>query len=262
MKSQQVILVILVSSLLAMATNAHERCNSLLQQCNQFKTKCSPDMIDIQSCCDLTALPIGKAPSGVYQLLSNCSCGSPFTSAVNAYCDMNTTNGGWMVIQRNIQDGENTFNKHWKDFEEGFGDLNGDKLWYGLKALHCHTQTGRWELRIDYQFENKTWSYLHYNNFRVGSTSEGYPLIIEGFTGYTPTDPHPLNGSRFTTIDNDNDEHNNNCASIFGNGWWYNKCYSINPNRQPPIVHFKYKRYYLLSIEMKIRRHDCTPRWI
>ena len=58
MKSQLVILLILVSSLLA--TNADQQCDNLLQQCNkqcnQFKTKCSPDMITIRSCCDLVSI--------------------------------------------------------------------------------------------------------------------------------------------------------------------------------------------------------------
>ena len=69
--------------------------------------------------------------------MTNCSCQflSFSTEAIDTYCDMNTTDGGWMVIQRNKKDGVKTFNKKWKDFEEGFGDLNGDKLWYGLKAL-------------------------------------------------------------------------------------------------------------------------------
>jgi len=40
MKGQLVILLILVSSLLA--TIADQQCVNLLQQCNQFKTKCDP----------------------------------------------------------------------------------------------------------------------------------------------------------------------------------------------------------------------------
>ena len=92
--------------------------------------------------------------------------------------------------------------------EEGFGDLNGDKLWYRLKALNCFTETGQWELRIDFQFDNKTWSHLHYKQFKVGSSSAEHPLTIGGFTGITPTDPFvtsPLNNMKFTTTDNDND---------------------------------------------------------
>ena len=179
MKSQLVILPILVSSLLA--TSADQQCDNLLeqckQQCNQFKTKCSPAMITIRSCCDLSNLPLNKAPSGVYQLVSNCSCGSPFIAAVVVYCDLDTSDGGWIVVQRNVKDGVRTFDKKWKDYEEGFGDLRSQKFWYGLKALHCFTQAGHWELKVNFQFENKTWSHVHYNSFSVGNASSEYPLF-------------------------------------------------------------------------------------
>ena len=262
MKSQLVILQLILVSCSLLATNAtdHQQCDKLLHHCNQFKIQCTPEMVTLKSCCDLISLPLSKAPSAVYQIMTNCSCGSPFTAAVDVYCDMNTTDGGWMVIQRNIKDGVKTFNKTWKDYEEGFGDLNGDKLWYGLKALNCFTETGQWELRIDFQFENKTWSHLHYKQFKVGNSSAEYPLTIGGFTGITPTDPfvtHPLNNMKFSTPDNDNDPHGGNCAAIHSEGWWYKSCAYIHPNYQPPFVTLKSKGYNLLSIEMKIRQHDC-----
>ena len=260
MKSQLVILLILVSSLLA--TNADQQCDNLLQQCNQFKTKCSPDMITIRSCCDLVQLQRSKAPSGVYQVMSNDSCkSSRYTkTSSDVYCDMDTSNGGWIVVQRNIKDRIYFFQrKKWKDYEEGFGDLNDSKFWYGLKELHRFTQTGQWELRIDFQFENGTKSYLRYNTFSVGTESKEYPLTIGGFTGITTTDPfvtEKLNGQRFTTSDNDNDAWSGNCAGSNG-GWWHNICSDIRPNRQPPGVQLNSKYYSLLSVEMKIRPRDC-----
>ncbi|XP_065911130.1 ryncolin-2-like [Dysidea avara] len=253
MKSQLVILLIIVSS-----TNADQQCDYLLQQCNQLKTKCRPDKITIKSCCDLINFPLSKAPSAVYQM--KCKYGSRFITA-HAYCDMDTGDGGWIVIQRNIKDGVNTFNKTWKEYEEGFGDLNGDKLWYGLNLLNYLTKSGHWELRIDFQFDNHTWSHLHYNTFSVGSASQKYPLIIEGFTGITPIDfvaIHPLNGTKFSTADNDNDDWGaGNCATDQGSGWWYYECSRIHPNRQPPSLRHKSKWYNVLKIEMKIRPQDC-----
>ena len=265
MKSQLVILqLILVScSLLATNANDHQQCDKLLHHHNQFKAHCRPHMMTSKSCCDLADLPLSTAPSAVYQIMTNCSCqlSSFSTETIDAYCDMDTTDGGWMVIQRNKKDGVKTFNqKKWKDYEEGFGDLNGDKLWYGLKALNCFTETGQWELRIDFQFENKTWSHLHYKQFKVGSSSAEYTLTIGGFTGITPTDPfvtHPLNNMKFTTIDNDNDQSGGNCAAGSTGGWWHNSCVHIYPNRQPPHVNLNSKGYDLLSIEMKIRQHNC-----
>ena len=100
------------------------------------------------------------------------------------------------MIQRR-KDGSVDFNRPWSDYEKGFGDLNGE-FWYGLKNMNCLTQIGQWELRIDFEFKNKTRSYLHYNVFKVGSATDEHPLTISGFTGITPTDPfatHSLNGS-------------------------------------------------------------------
>jgi len=254
MKSQVVILLILLSSELL---NADQQCDYFLKQCNQLKTKCTPLTTTIKSCCDLIYFPLSRAPSAVYQM--KCKCGGHFTTA-DVYCDMETSDGGWIVIQRNIKDGVNTFNKTWEEYEEGFGDLTGGKFWYGLQALHCFTQNGHWELRIDFQFENHTWSYLHYNTFSVGSLSQEYPVTIGEFTGATSSDPavtNPINGTKFSTYDNENGMHKDvDCASAFG-GWWYSACSHLHPNRQPPRLYLNSKDNFLNFIEMKIRPNGC-----
>ena len=56
---------------------------------------------------------------------------------------------------------------------------------------------------MDYEFENKTWSYLDYNQFSVGSASEEDPLTVKGFTG-VGTDwfaLHPLQRMNLLTPD-------------------------------------------------------------
>ena len=62
---------------------------------------------------------------------------------------------------------------------------------------------------------------------------------------------------KFSTPDNDNDKENNNanCAASHKSGWWYNACYNINVNRQPPYV-----RVNVLFSEMKIRPKDCITQ--
>ena len=241
-------LVILTLSLLLV--NADQYCDNLLQQHNKFKRECSPARITVNSCCDLTDFPLSKASSAVYQM--NCKCGGHFTTA-DVYCDMTTDCGGWIVIQRNKISSQVDFNRNWTDYEAGFGNLTTE-FWNGLAAMHCLTQRGQWEMRVDYQFNNKTWSYLHYNQFSVGSASEEYPLTVGGFTGVGNDlfALHPLNGMKFSTPDNDNDKTNRNCATTFKNGWWYNHCRLIDINSQPPYV-----RDDVLFTVMKIRPKEC-----
>ena len=209
-------------------------------------------MVTIKGCCELKIFSSAYASSGVYKM----SKGS-FENSVNVYCDMTTDGGGWIVIQRNKKNSLVNFNRNWTDYEEGFGDLHTE-VWHGLSAMHCLTQRGQWEMRVDYQKNDKTWSYLHYNQFSVGSASEEYPLTVGGFTGVgTDWFAHQShNGMKFSTPDNDNDNGNGNCAAKYKSGWWHNKCYSININTQPPYVGGN----NVLFSEMKIRPKDCITQ--
>ena len=236
--------------MLLVNTHDDHYCDNLYQN---FTGKCTPSMVTIKSCCELKIFSTDYAPSGVYKM----SKGS-FDNTVKVYCDMVTKEGGWIVIQRNKKDSQVNFNLNWTDYEEGFGDLRKE-FWYGLKELHCLTQRGHWEMRVDYQKNDKTWSYLHYNQFSVGSASEEYPLTVGGFTG-VGTDwfndkSRPHNGMKFTTPDSDNDKWNGNCAVADKSGWWYSTCYRININRQPPVVYSS-----VLFSEMKIRPKDCITQ--
>ena len=185
-----------------------------------------------------------------------------FGSNFNVYCDLMTEGGGWIVIQRNKRDSATNFNRNWADYEKGFGDLSNE-FWYGLEEIHYLTQSGQWEMRVDYQFSrNMTWSYLHYNQFSVGSANEEYPLAVGGFIGIgIDWFAVHLNATKFSTHDNDNDndKYDNNCAASYQSGWWYNnKCWNLNINNARPVVHDSNAAGYgLLFTEMKIRPKDC-----
>jgi len=250
-------LVILTLSLLPV--NAGEHCDYLLMKYNQFKTECNPGRIAIRSCCDLIGFPISKAPDDVYQMKKcrpDCEDTTPFTTVnTNVYCNMHNDGGGWTVIQRNkVDDSSVDFNKKWSDYEEGFGNLE-TTFWYGLKSIHCLTQNYPWEMSITVQFKNGHWRDLRYNQFSVGSASEEYPLTIGGYTGEDPDyfATHQLNGMKFSTLDNDNDNNKGNCAVYWKSGWWYNNCTNINLNKQPPYIGNR----SVLYTDMKIRPKDC-----
>ena len=245
-------LVILTLSLLLVNAHDDKYCTNLIMD---FKdNKCNISMVTINNCCDLKAF----LASGVFKLRKG-----SFDNSVYVYCDMVTDSGGWIVIQRNKKDSLVNYYKNWTDYEKGFGDLNTE-FWYGLEEMHCLTQRGQWEMRLDYQFNNKTWSYLHYNQFRVGSASEEYPLTVGGFTGvatdwFTSGSLSRLipNKMKFSTPDNDNDNyHRSNCAVDFKSGWWYNSCRQININQQPPRVYYS----NVLFSEMKIRPKGCITK--
>ena len=88
-------------------------------------------------------------------------CGEQVNS-INTFCETE----GWTVIQRRL-DGCENFDRPWRDYENGFGKIDKE-FWYSLKAMNCLTQTGQWELRVDFEFLNSTRSYLHYDTFKVG----------------------------------------------------------------------------------------------
>ena len=239
-------LVILTLSLLLV--NADQYCDNLVKECREnFQAKCSAQKVTIKDCCDLK---IFSAPSGVYKI-------SKAFDIANVYCDMTTSSGGWIVIQRNKKDSLVSFNRNWTDYEEGFGDLNTE-FWYGLESMHCLTQRGQWEMRVDYQKYDKTWTYLHYNNFSVGSASEEYPLTVGGFTGVGTDWFTHHNGTKFSTPDNDNDNSKSEgyCAPRYNSGWWYDRCYYININKQPP-TEGNVQGGNILFTQMKIRPKDC-----
>ena len=85
--------------------------------------------------------------------------------------------------------------------------------------MHTLTQGGQWEMRVDYHKNDKTWFYLHYNQFSVGSASEEYPLTVGGFSGVgndvLNDKSRPHNGMKFSTPDNDNDKNSINCAAHY-----------------------------------------------
>ena len=227
----------------------------------------SVSLSNISSCCELVLKQFftfsrnlhNASSSGVYLL--NKFCGNDCIQA-EAYCDTSNGGGGWLVVQRR-QDGSVDFNRTWLEYEDGFGKLTGE-FWYGLKALHCLTGQGGWEMRMDIKLANGTNIILQYEQFKVASGKDKYKLTVGGFQG-TTTDPMAYhNGMYFTTKDSDNSGAN--CSLLYGlkqptGGWWHNSCWRIAPNiiyNHGFGVQLNSQVHTLPYIEIKLRPHKCN----
>ena len=224
--------------------------------------ECQPNNGPVENCCCLgyNNNNYNVKSSGVYTIANFCGVKCSNTMV---YCDTSSGGGGWTVIQRR-NNGSIEFEKRdWVEFEDGFGNLNGE-FWIGLKSMHCLTSQGNWELRIDYHLVNGTKSYLHYNKFAVGPAADQYPLNISGFDSIGLTNPFDtvgerLNGMKFTTRDRDNDFRiaaNYNCAHNDG-AWWHHRCSYIQTNRKQPYIHLNGQWHAPSFVEMKMRPQNC-----
>ena len=98
-----------------------------------------------------------QSETGLYTITDPCAAEKQSTffevSTGHARCDMDSGDGGWLVIQRRVANGTVNFTRSWDDYEKGFGDLEGE-FWYGLKKIHCLTTGSSVELRLDLEDED------------------------------------------------------------------------------------------------------------
>ncbi|XP_019864052.1 PREDICTED: fibrinogen-like protein A, partial [Amphimedon queenslandica] len=182
------------------------------------------------------------------------------------YCDMKTDCSGWTVFQRR-QDGSVDFYRNWTDYENGFGELTGE-FWLGLSKIHRLTKEGSNTQRVDLgDFEGNT-AYANYSTFNVSDGSTEYILTVGGYSGTAGDSLAYHNGMRFSTRDNDNDNHESlNCAQHYTGAWWYNTCAYSHLNglyfntanddyRGTYWRHWKGATISLKFSEMKTRRNN------
>lgn len=72
--------------------------------------------------------------------------------------------GGWTVIQRR-QDGSVKFDRGWKEYKDGFGDLHTE-YWLGNQHIHDLTTQGDYALRIDMEDWSGKRKHALYQSFR------------------------------------------------------------------------------------------------
>ncbi|XP_044127302.1 angiopoietin-2-like [Bufo gargarizans] len=175
------------------------------------------------------------------------------------YCEM-SLNGGWTLIQKHNGVDGLSFEKTWEEYENGFGDLQGEH-WLGLKYIYALTnQIGKpSKLHISIGDFGDQEAYARYDSFVIANASSYYKLLAGNYSG-TAGDAFLGNGrngtnqhsSAFSTEDLPNDNCHPlcvlgdimylSCSEQFSAGWWFNACGSANLNgvwRSPP----RYKRW-------------------
>ena len=170
----------------------------------------------------------GQRRSGVYLIDPEC----PSVGTFNIYCDMDTTGGPWMVIQRRM-DGSVNFRRKWADYAAGFGHLDVEH-WLGLNKTHClTTRRPTASLRVDMSDFDGNTKYALYQFFNVDKPCNLYRLSVGGYSGTAGDSLSYHNRMAFTTYDQDNDEATSNCANSqsawsggrgYPGGWWYKEC--------------------------------------
>ncbi|CAH1777026.1 unnamed protein product [Owenia fusiformis] len=162
--------------------------------------------------------------NGVYTIQPN-----PRKPAFEVFCDM--TDGGWTVLQKRFDGSVSFYDKLWKAYKSGFGNLNGEH-WLGNDNIHSLTASGSYGIKFDLQDHHGSWYDAYYEPFYIHSENENYRLSIGPYISGTANDSinnikksMGLNGQNFTTNDRDNDLWSNgNCAlERNSGGWFYNK---------------------------------------
>ncbi|XP_001964959.3 fibrinogen-like protein 1 [Drosophila ananassae] len=190
----------------------------LTSQINVLPQNLTKTIENVGKCDEISPCP--TASKGLFHIKL------PEVSAFEAPCN----GSGWMVIQRRM-DGSVDFDRNWTQYRDGFGNLRGE-FFLGLEKVHLITQSRHHELLIRLGKVNGSTDFVQYDNFRIGSEKDSYPLESVGNPTGGAGDSlieHHLN-IKFSTIDRDNDVACRNCASYMGGGWWFNNCGYSNLN--------------------------------
>ncbi|XP_054994847.1 angiopoietin-related protein 7 [Sorex araneus] len=205
--------------------------------------------------------------SGVYKLPADDFLGSP---ELEVFCDMETSGGGWTVIQRR-QSGLVSFYRDWAQYRQGFGSTRGD-FWLGNENIH---RLSRRPTRLRVEMEDWEGSVHHaeYSHFALSDELNSYRLSLGNYSGSVGKDALGYhNNTAFSTKDKDNDNCLDPCAQLRRGGYWYNCCTDSNLNGVyyglgEHTAHLDGISWYgwhgasysLKRVEMKIRPENFQP---
>ncbi|NXL36399.1 FGL1L protein, partial [Glaucidium brasilianum] len=183
---------------------------------------------------DCSEVPAGS-PSGIYVIQPT------GLHPIVVSCEMNVTDGGWTVIQRNRQSTEITWAESWSTYKYGFGNLHTD-YWLGTEYIHRISQQKVYQVRFVIWDASNNTKFADYSLFNVEDESQGYRLRLGAYSGTAEDAMASKNPSvihdnmKFSAKDLDQDTSSGNCASSSGGGWWYSACYSVRLNVKGAIT--------------------------
>ncbi|XP_050086202.1 angiopoietin-related protein 1-like [Anopheles aquasalis] len=162
--------------------------------------------------------------SGTYMIRVNTDS-EPF----KVYCEQQAYGGGWIVIQHRFN-GSLDFYRGWKEFRDGFGDLDNE-FWLGLEKIHQLTTARKHELIVELKDFDGEYKRARYEAIEIGNEREEYVLNLGLYHGTAGHGMWLNKGMKFSTKDRDNDEDSDaHCAQIHEGGWWYKACTDANLN--------------------------------
>ncbi|XP_077623182.1 angiopoietin-4, partial [Crocuta crocuta] len=166
----------------------------------------------------------GANASGIYTIhVAN------MTEPRKVFCDMEANGGGWTLIQRR-ENGSVNFQRNWRDYKQGFGDLAGEH-WLGNEVVHQLTSSAAYSLRVELQDWEGNEAFAQYEHFQLGSEGQLYRLSLSGYSGSAGRQSSlVLQGTNFSTRDADNDNCLCKCAQMLSGGWWFDACGLSNLN--------------------------------
>ncbi|XP_039435784.1 microfibril-associated glycoprotein 4-like [Culex pipiens pallens] len=247
------------------ASSNCENAGDLMQlehmQISMMTTEKPPAVLEA---CD--QLPASSA-SGVWTVMPD----GEFSKSMKVVCEQEYSGGGWTVFQHRYNGTVNFF-RDWDEYRFGFGKMDGGEFWLGLERLHQLTYSAPHELVILLEDFEGNGTYARYENFEIAGEPDLYKVTkINGYNGTAGDSMSFTLGAYFSTFDEDNDTHEENCAVKYHGAWWYRNCHSSNLNgkylkgkndeygRGMSWAKFHGVGYSLKSSKMMIRRKN-VPR--
>lgn len=217
----------------------------------------------VRSCHDI--LKEGNTRTGIYKTTIG-------DQEKEVFCDMQSSGGGWTVLQRRGDFGNppDHFFRNWTAYREGFGEA-AKEIWLGLEAIYLLTNKEPVQLRIHLEDWEGNRTVIVVNEFKLSNEEGGYRIFYKNFKPALGKSL-PSRGTKFSTVDRDNDSWSKNCAERFSGAWWYTACLNsclnglylrgAHESFGDSIIwyHWKGYKYGLKSSNMKIKPLSGLPK--